>query len=793
MKRAVAFVLALGCAAAAAYGWLFMRPPPEPPEPPVAPARPQSAPPAPPAPLPRLTVRAADAGIELKRRGASAQGGCSTSNPNEPLCPGQYDVRATAGNQAALGVVWLERGANRELELKLQPATSVELTVIDSDKLPVDRARVTAQHVATGYVLEGKSDSDGTVSLGPAVPGDWLVMAQRDGWATGAGVASAGRGTTLKLPVLKALDGVLSPPAHGASLVLRTPERVVVARAVSDAGVFSFPPVPEGRYEVAIDSEDFEPRVENVTVPSGPLALRLSAGAVLKGDVRSVEPAVAGPPRIDKKTGAVQPEPPPKVLPDDGTPHVVRLEGPGRTRTVTTRAGAFEVRGLEPGRWRLSSGRAGASVDVADGGIARVELNVPRFSATLAGSCVITGGHRLPHAVTVRAIAEGGEEWATADCSQGTFELTGLQPGYYALEVEAREGAEVWTGSSGAHATGARDVKLTLPGVAWLHWRMESSDGRTLAAHQREHFEARDVEVPDDAAPFFVPRTVSLERGHDTDAGVFRFVEAQRLAGRVLDAVTKDPIERATASVGSARFVTGPDGRFPGELPEGTYRVRVEHPAYVPAERVAEAPGELEVELVRAARAVGTVVTHDGRALEGLEVWAISEHATLKAAVVGNAFATPHLTDGHWLLRAAGDGALSAFDTVELDIKGSGDRAVQLVERAAGLTFEVAVSDAAGGPVEADLLLVPRQVPGLANDLELERLLRLPGLVADAAEKPACYRFVHVPPGGFTLLARSRRHAWTLSVPVLVEPGMRPLGVVFPHVPYAPIVKRGSR
>ncbi len=791
-SRLLFVALAAAATAAALYGWLFLRPAPdELPPSTVVTQQPSPPPPAAPlAPLPRLTVRALDAGVEVRRRGATAETGCATAGTTEPLCPGEYDVRATTEKQAALAVVWLERGATKELDLALKPASSVELTVVDSDKLPVDRARVTAQHVVTGYVLEGKTDSDGTVSLGPVVAGDYLVMASRDGWAVGAAIVSAGRSATVRLPLLKALDGALSPPVSGLAVALRTPEHAVVAVAISDGGSFSFAGVPEGRYELAVESDDFVPRVEAVAVPSAGVTLALSAGATIKGDVRSVAPVIAARP---KKPGVPEPEPPPTALPPDGTPHVVQVEGPGRSRTLATRDGAFELRGLEPGRWLLTSGRSRAIADVSDGGIARIELNVPRFTGTLDGTCAVTGGHRLPATVTVRALAETGEVWSSADCSSGTFELTGLQPGFYTLEAEAREGSEVWTGTSGAYPTGGHGVRVGVPGVAWLHWRMETADGRVLSTHQREHFESRDVEVPDEAAPFFVPRVVALERGRDTDAGVFRFVEPAKLSGRVLDAATKDPIERATASVGSARFVTGEQGRFSGELPEGTYRVRIEHPAYVAAERVADAPGETEVELVRAARAVGTVVTADGRAADGLEVWAISERATLKVPVTGNTFATPHLTDGRWLLRVAGPGVLSAFDTVELDVKGSGDSAVQLVERAAGLTFEVAVTDAALDPVETDLLLVPRVAAGLANDLELERLLRFPGLVADSAGTPGRYRFEHVPPGGYTLLARARRHAWTLAVPVAVEPGMRPLGVTFPHVAYSQIVKRDSR
>ncbi|MBL8950810.1 MAG: hypothetical protein JNK82_08545 [Myxococcaceae bacterium] len=779
------------------YGGLYLRE--ALPEPAKRVAQAQQPVPATPAPtpllpLPRLTVKT-DAGVEVKRRGATAEAGCATGGTSQPLCPGQYDVRATTPTHTALAVIWLERGETKELDLTLTPTATVELTLLDSEKLPVDRARVTAQHVTTGYLLEGRSDSDGTVSLGPAVPGDYRVVASREGWATGAGLASAGRNTTLELPLLKSLDGALDPPAPGVPVSLRTPEHVEVARVVADRGAFSFPLLAEGRYELAVDSPDYLPRVEPVTVPpKDPVVLRLSPGATLTLDVHSVTPTVFAPPRIDKKTGAAVPPPAPERLPDDGTVHTVTLEGPGRTRTLTTRDGALEVRGLEPGRWVVASGRTRITVDLKADTATRAELDVPRYPGTMTGTCTFRGGHRLPANVTVLARTETKEVWSTADCSSGTFELKGLQSGFYALEVEAREGGDSWSGQAGAHPTGSRDVAVQVPGVAWFHWRVEGADGRLLSSHQLEHFGSRDVEVPELDAPFFVPRTVRLERGEDTDAGVFRSAEGVKLTGRVVDAVSKQPLEAAEVSAGRAHFVTRADGAFDAELPEGTHLLTLAHAGHVTGTQVVEVPGEPGTfELTRAARAVGTVVTADGRPADGLEVWAISERGTLRAPVTQNRFATPPLTDGRWLLRVAGEGLVSAFDTADVDVKGAGDRVVQLVERAAGVTFEVAVVDGAGAAAEADLLLVPRAQTAPQNDLELERLLRLPGLVADGTARAARYRFSAVPPGGYTVVARSRHHAWTLAMPVVVEPGMRPVGVAFPHTPYSPLVKRDSR
>src|SRR5437868_5802144 len=205
MKRVAILVVVLLLAAAGVY--LFVVAPlsatPEPvaPAPEIALAEPAPPKPEPELPLPTLRVLAGDAGVEVVLRGAAPDAGCETHGTEAPLCPGQYDVRAVGAGQIAMTVVRLQRGDAKTLELPLQPALTLSLMVIDTDKLPVDRVRITAQHPKTGFLIEGKTDSDGTLVLGPVTPGDWSVHATRDGYVATAGTVTAGnpRPTTLQL------------------------------------------------------------------------------------------------------------------------------------------------------------------------------------------------------------------------------------------------------------------------------------------------------------------------------------------------------------------------------------------------------------------------------------------------------------------------------------------------------------------------------------------------------------------------------------------------------------------
>ncbi len=720
------------------------------PEPELAEAPPP--PPAPLKPLPTLAVALkSDAGLEVKRRGATSQQGCATSGTSEPLCPGQYDVRAVASGQIALATVRLGRGDTRRLELQLQPAAKLELLVLDADKLPVDRVNVVAQHGPSGAVLRGRTDSDGTLAFEPVVPGEWWISAQRDGFGPGAGIATTGKRLELRLGQVGVLSGAIEPPAGAVTLELLTPERALVADAVTDGGSFVLGLVPHGRYRLRAQSRDFELHEEEVTVPApGPLTVRLSGGATVKGDL-------VGPAR-EKLDGEVS------------------ASGPGPSRTVTASGGAFELRGLSPGRWVISSGAGSTAVSV-DGGVLRVELVVPKWEGVIAGTCGFDGGHRMPGSVVVRAKS------ATAACDGGAFELTGLQRGFYDLEVEAADGPSRWTASAGPASTGTRDVRVVVPGVARLTYRLVDATGAVLSTHSSEHFDDRDVDVTL-SAPGHVstPKRVSLVRGRDTALGDLVLAPGVTVKGRVLDAVTKDPVP----GVAVLEHQTLEDGTFTlQEAPEGETELRFTHPRYVPEVVRVTAPGEVAVELRPAARAVGALITASGAPPGRLDVWAISEHGSQLVPADEGAFVTEHLANGRWLFRAVGEGA-SAYEVAELDVKSGGDHAVMLVERGAGVSFEVEVKSGDGAPLPSDVLLVARAAAAPANDEELQRLLRKPGLVGDATERPARYRFSNVPPGAYTVLASARGRVWTHAVPVTVQAGMLPVSVTFPHVPYSP-------
>ncbi|MBL8954699.1 MAG: hypothetical protein JNK82_28235, partial [Myxococcaceae bacterium] len=92
-SRPLFAALAVLAVAVSLYGGLYLRE--APPEPAKRVAQAQQPVPATPAPtpllpLPRLTVKT-DAGVEVKRRGATAEAGCATGGTSQPLCPGQYD------------------------------------------------------------------------------------------------------------------------------------------------------------------------------------------------------------------------------------------------------------------------------------------------------------------------------------------------------------------------------------------------------------------------------------------------------------------------------------------------------------------------------------------------------------------------------------------------------------------------------------------------------------------------------------------------------------------------------
>ncbi|MBK7857600.1 MAG: carboxypeptidase regulatory-like domain-containing protein [Archangiaceae bacterium] len=421
---------------------------------------------APLAPLPALrgevrddTGGVAQAAVELNRRGPPGDSDCESAARTTsvaggsfeagPLCPGQYDVRASRNARVATAVVRLARGAPAEpLVLTLRDGTRLTVRVRDEKKAPIAGAEVHAQDAQSGYQADGVTDAKGVATFEGLTPRKHSVWASApdhlDASLYGRTLAAGEDEVQLTLQTGAHFEGrVVGPDGEaieGAMVQLGT--RRLSARSWDtvgsglsrDGGAFSVPPVRPGSYTAVTTHDDWVGSEQAVRVPGPRVTLKLSRGASVDGLFLDAH----GVPMAEGDINATQ-------LPQGASrnPH---LDGWGR----------FKLEGLARGEWTVIG--VAKSQDGGPQGVAVAQLTVKNEQpqtltlqllegVPISGRCVDSKG--APADTDVIAIEQalyrrlriGGlgsaaqlppGAVAISACT-GRFELTGLKPGRYAL------------------------------------------------------------------------------------------------------------------------------------------------------------------------------------------------------------------------------------------------------------------------------------------------------------------------------------------------------------------------
>ncbi len=849
MKRALFAASALLLVAAIWWSLSSPKPPPSPVAPdepgvaldPAHPDRPVVAVPGaldaggPPAPLPTLrgevrdgTGGVAQATVEAHRRGEPerrAEGCVARATTTSvaggtfdfgPLCPGQYDVRATRGNLVATAVARLSRGAEHEpLFLLLREGTRLTVRTRDGDKAPVAGALIAVQDEETGYLAEAETGADGAAVIEGLMPRPQTVRATKDGYLDASlhdrTLAAGDDAVELTLLAGVFFSGrVVDPDGNGVDdawvrLSLRRKELgggfdSVSGTTSADGGEFSIGPVRPGPY-MLVATNDLFTRAEQPVRAPGPRALvKLGRGASVDGVFLDADGAPVS----------------------QGDVHA-SLSGQDDSRNAEVDEwGRFKLDGLGRGLWAIAGltkspdggpqGVAITQVTIKQDAKLQVTLQLLR-GERIEGRCVVSGGAdtggevvAIEEGVYLKLRVSGFDlsrvppgRVAFATCSDH-FVLEGLKPGRYAIIACNNDDDPAYVSS------GERDVTLTCR-EGLLRFRVVDPAGRPVEQysvwsadappepHPGGRFESPRIGSLDEVltvkAPGFAPlqRKLSGKRGEVLDLGDLTLTPARKLSGRVTSARDGRPVSAAevrfgvddSASLHRAR--TRPDGTFELDgVQAAPGRLFVTHPSFRQgAVDVPATAAQLDVTLEPGLELSGSVITHDGRQPLDFVVEARGpggvEH---RADVVSGRYAVGSLEPGDWKLRLTGPD-VSAFDPQTVTLIGSGAVTADFVERLGGVSVSVLPLDDEAHPIVAFAWLVPgrRTLPG--TDSEAWALTNAAGIGSEG-DPSGAHTFASVQPGSYTVVVRVReipRLVW--AVPIEVNAGMVQQRLVMPR------------
>ena len=357
------------------------------------------------------------------------------------------------------------------------------------------------------------------------------------------------------------------------------------------------------------------------------------------------------------------------------TPLAIIRPVPPSRRALLVLAAAFAV---ALGAWLLARGQRGPAdrptVPAPNPPAASGGTQGPRPAGHgLSGSVIDDYGRPVPSAV-VEALRLEGAAWSavatSASDAGGLFALRDLPAGEY--EVRARKAGFTDEAASGVTVPIKPDapaLQLTLERTGVLRGRVVEDSGKpaaravvmlrgtgaatapTATAREDGTFELTGLPSGVYGAQARLGVFVSeVEDGISIEAGAEAFVDLQLaasavLAGSVVDRASGQPV--ASARLLFDPGVLGPaaeavavaaDGTFSvAGLREGSVRVVVDAPGFVPASGLGQAGGEasLVIQLDRAATLTGVVLDEAGEPVAGAELEVLSEGMELAESFAG--------------------------------------------------------------------------------------------------------------------------------------------------------------
>ena len=585
---------------------------------------------------------------------------------------GSYALRAVSGTRIApieLGLV-LEKGEDKAITLTLRPGRMVPIHVVDaSTEDEVKGARVTlAEGGISPFPIEGVTDKNGRVALGPIPPGPATVSARAEGFVPKPAVA-VGEGET---KIALARGGILVGSIRDAR------GYAVDGATIRIVGTdLEGMPIDEDPSRWTFREAHFDAQLR------GPSPL-LSAGelGVMPGPV----PAIPHGPTLGLAFAGA---PASASAPIDAW--------------VSSRDGTFRAQPVTPGRVRALVHHPqfvetlSEIVSLASSQEARVDIVLQR-GGTLEGRVVDPRGRGVSGAHVTALATRGSSEHGTRAGSDGSFAFASLPDAVTLLVARDDDPTTIAARVEvSVPEAGKKTIEVVLPEprpalpVRVTDARGSGIDAAQVSAVSLEAGEALRTTSFTDArgrAELRGGRGIALRVEvrapgraakvvFTTDASTEILVElppAESLAGEVLTR-RRDPIANADVSVQTEAGVrharTDKDGAFVlGDLAAGSVRVRVRAPGHGPEERAVlvdskggRKPTELgRIELAEEGVIEGAVVDGRGDPIPGARVAkdAVATYVPVGGAVSGMAIADGR---GHFRLGELPDGfvVLEAF------------------------------------------------------------------------------------------------------------------------------------
>ncbi len=652
------------------------------------------------------------AGVEVKLEGQHRKRKVTTDAKGRfqfaSLRPGDYELHAASRQGVGIAKANLPVTAdNLAVAIDLDAAAVWHGVVVDEAGQPIEAATVSATPGRRdGAWVQAKTDERGQFELPALPPGSHLVHAQAHGFSEQESRSEtlAESGGELKFTLIHALvisgtvvdqagltvigATVTAAPSsdggadHDRALYMGAPEGLS-----GDGGTFSLFVKP-GQWGLHASKEGYMSASTETAAPAANVRLVLSEGAMINGTVFEADGGVAA-----RVTVHVEP-------PEDAS-ELTRSEERFlwtelyKATAITRADGHFSMKGLPPGKWELlarhsvgstPSSAADVSVAALDARVFELQTTtvVIRFAPgrTVAGRVIDEQGQPLSgvnvyvspkeEVNSSKRIPEGAQ---VISGENGEFAFGGLRSKLLQMTARDKEGRFAVVDAQ----AGDLGVIIKLPNGAYARGRLLGDDGAPLREFKvnSQPFTTEDgtfrVSTTDqdhlafDAAGYAQHLVRLPNPSGGNDLGDIKMPRGTLLTGRVIDAITQQPLADAFVDVGSeatgrpvhslelsesrGAVKTNSKGQFRLQVSPSADLLLVKREEYMPYIGALETGHDVTIALNRGLTLTVTVKNRDG---QGVPTYVT---ATSAAAVSARAVAGPDgvakvnpLSPGDWTI-----------------------------------------------------------------------------------------------------------------------------------------------